>query len=250
MELSNTPTDQQKAFFDRIMAAVEERRTFAKMTRYVCESPIDLDLKIVEAIGKTRTPRFVIDDENRFTYENFIKWLRGDSSMKAIDPKTGNIIKGDLYKGIYIGGNTGSGKSWCLEIMREFAAACRFRVTYPGYDADRNEYLVWSCVRAKDICEHFAEKGNINAFKNRDILAIQDFGSEPAETLMMGNREDVIRQLIEYRGDTPNQITLITSNLRLFGGDKIRERYGDRVESRLYTLCNYFELKGKDRRKN
>lgn len=57
-----------------------------------------------------------------------------------------------------------------------------------------------------------------------------------------------MRQLIEYRGDKPDQLTLITSNLKL-GGQKLLDRYGDRVASRLHEMCNYFEIKGKDRRK-
>ncbi len=236
--------------FDRIFRAIEERRTFARISRLDYSEAIAVDeaLKIIEAVGKTRNPRFVIDDENRFTYENFIKWCHGDSSMMCIDPETGKKIRGDLWRGIYIAGNTGSGKSWCLEIMREYAIACRFQILFPDYEQDKRENLAWSCVRAKDICEYYTENGDIKTFKNRKILAIQDFGSEPLEALYMGNREDIIRQLIEYRGDQSNLLTLITSNMKL-SGDKLRERYGDRVESRLHEMCNYFEIKGKDRRK-
>lgn len=240
----------QPTMIDRILRAIEERRTFARITRLDYSNAISIAdaLKIIEAVGKTRNPRFVIDSENRFTYENFIKWCHGDSSMMCLDPETGKQIPGDLYRGIYIGGNTGSGKSWCLEIMREYAAACCFQITFPDYERDNKQALCWSCIRAKDICEYYTENGDIKAYKNRSILAIQDFGSEPPETLYMGNREDIIRQLIEYRGDQANLITLITSNMRM-SGDKLRERYGDRVESRLREMCNYFEIKGKDRRK-
>lgn len=234
---------------DKILRAIEERRTFAMMKRYQYSGfSVEDGLKVIEAVGKARNPRFVIDDENRFTYENFIKWCHGDASMQCLDPETNRPIKGDLFRGIYIAGNTGTGKSWCLEIMREYAAACRFAISFPDYDKDRTTGLTWGCIRAKDICEYYTEHGDVKSFKNRDILAIQDFGSEPVETLYMGNREDVIRQIIEYRGDTSNQLTLITSNLRL-SGKKLNERYGDRVESRLHEMCNYFIIQGKDRRK-
>ena len=80
------------------------------------------------------------------------------------------------------------------------------------------------------------------------MLGIQDFGQEPQENLYMGNRIDVVRQLIEYRGDKCDEMTLITSNMKM-QGDVLMNRYGDRVASRLVEMCNYFEIKGKDRRK-
>lgn len=234
---------------EKILRAIEERGTFAKMKRYKFQGlSVEDGLKIIEHVGKSRDARFVIDDENRFTYENFVKWCHGDNSMQCLDPETNKPIMGDLYRGIYIAGNTGTGKSWCLEIMREYAAACRLAISFPDYEKDRITGLTWGCIRAKDICEYFSEHGNVSGFKNRDILAIQDLGSEPIEALYMGNREDVIRQIIEYRGDMPNQLTFITSNLKM-SGEKLKERYGDRVESRLHQMCNYFVIRGKDRRK-
>ena len=64
----------------------------------------------------------------------------------------------------------------------------------------------------------------------------------------MGNRLDVVRYVIEYRGDMHAEMTFITSNLRM-GGEILKERYGDRVSSRLQEMCNYLVIKGKDRRK-
>ena len=80
------------------------------------------------------------------------------------------------------------------------------------------------------------------------MLGIQDFGQEPAESLYMGNRLDVIRQLVEYRGDCSDELTFITTNLKM-GGEKLIQRYGDRVASRLNQMCNNLEIKGLDRRK-
>ena len=85
-------------------------------------------------------------------------------------------------------------------------------------------------------------------YKKQAMLGIQDLGNEPQESLYMGNRLDVVRNLIEYRGDKQDEMTFITSNLRI-NGDILIDRYGDRVASRLVEMCNYFEIKGKDRRK-
>lgn len=237
---------------DRILRCIEERDTFARMTRYEYMGgnyDIENALKIVEAIGKTRKRNFVIDAENRFTYENFIKWCHCDPTMKQIHPDTREVVPGNLYAGIYIGGTTGSGKSWCLEIMRAYASALGFKISIPvNYEKNETRTLAWRIVRADEICETFAEDGNITELKKTPIIAIQDLGQEQEESLHMGNRVDAVRQLLEFRGDLDNELTLITSNLPM-GSDRLMARYGDRVASRLHQMCNNLVIKGKDRRK-
>ena len=107
----------------------------------------------------------------------------------------------------------------------------------------------WRTIRADGLCDVWTETGNVSAYKTAPMLCIQDLGNEPQEALYMGNRLDVARYIIEYRGDSHAELTFITSNLRM-GGDILKERYGDRVASRLMEMCNYYEIKGKDRRKS
>lgn len=230
-----------------ILNAIEQRGMFAGIKRWqYMHYDLTQALAIVEAIGKSRNPKFVIDDENRFTYSNFIKWCHCDTSMQCLDPDTRAVVPGRLLSGIYIAGNTGTGKSWCLEIMLAYAMAMRFKIQFFEDGEPRN--LWWRIDRADAICDAFAENGSLQPFKNLSLLGIQDFGSEPQESLYMGNRLDVMRRLIEYRGDKSDTITLITSNMKI-NGEKLKERYGDRVESRLREMCNYFEITGRDRRK-
>jgi DNA replication protein DnaC len=231
-----------------ILNFVEQRGMFNHFTRYqYTDYDINRALEVVEALGKRRNPKFVIDSNNRFTYENFIKWCHCDETMKALNPVTGEIVNGNRKSGIYIGGATGAGKSWCLDLMMEYCMIYRFKIVFNGYEATETT-LNWRSVRADDITDYFCEHGNIRDFKARQILGIQDLGCEPQEVLYMGNRYDVLRQLIEFRGDKTDEITLITSNMKL-GGQNLVNRYGDRVASRLHQMCNYFEIKGKDRRK-
>ena len=79
---------------------------------------------------------------------------------------------------------------------------------------------------------------NITEKEYKDFIRLQD----------MGNRINVLRQILEYRGDQTDKITLITSNLPM-NHKRFIDRYEDRVSSRLNEMCNYFEIKGKDRRK-
>jgi hypothetical protein len=201
-------------------------------------------LQTVEAIGRSRNPKFVIDGENRFVYENMVRWIHGDPEMRCLSPDTRKPVPGRLTAGIYITGNTGAGKSWALEIM---AAYCLFDgVRVKIGDAVRGLY--WPNVRADAICDEYVAGGTVEKYKKMSVIGIQDLGSEPAESLYMGNRAGVMRQILEYRGDHTDKITLVTSNFSI-NHAKFVERYGDRVASRLYEMCNYFEIVGTDRRK-
>lgn len=255
MEITKDITDKdgrkktavvQSPRIDLILNCIKQRGMFGRMTRYQYPCDIEEALHIVEAIGKSRNPRFVIDSENKFTYENFIRWCHCDTSMLCLNPISLQVVPGDLKRGIYIAGSTGSGKSWCLDIMQAYCRVFGFKVQF--FEDTTQSSLAWQSVRSDTICDTFTESGSISGFKKRNILGIQDFGSEPQESLFMGNRIDVMRSLIEYRGDKSDGLTLITSNLKL-GGEKLLNRYGDRVASRLCEMCNYFEIKGTDRRK-
>ena len=205
---------------------------------------MEIAMQVVDAIGKSRNPRFLIDDENRFTYENIIKWVHGDSSMECLNPVTKERMPGNLHKGIYIAGNTGTGKSWCLDIMAAYCLVDNPQITF----GCETRGLRWKNVRTDVICDGFTTAGEIQQYKTAPIIGFQDLGTEPEETVYMGNRVQPMRAILEYRGDCSDKITLITSNIP-FAHERFTERYGERCASRLNEMCNYFEIKGKDRRK-
>lgn len=128
--MSNTQTS-----IASVLNYIKERGGFGGFCRYRYSYDLDHALQVVEAIGKSRNPKFVIDDENRFAYTNFIKWCHGDPTMRALNPLTGQEQAGDLNRGIYIAGNTGSGKSWCLEVMLAYSQAMGFAVSFRLYCA-------------------------------------------------------------------------------------------------------------------
>ena len=231
-----------------VLNYIKERGGFGGFCRYRYNYDIDHALQVVEAIGKSRNPKFVIDDENRFAYVNFTKWCHGDETMRALNPLTGQEQAGDLNRGIYIAGNTGSGKSWCLEVMLAYSQAMGFAISFDDGAKEVDRPLFWAITRADEVCQEYVANGEIQRYKQRAMIGIQDLGQEPKEVLYMGNRLNVLQQLLEYRGDRTDQLTLITSNLRI-SSDTLKRDYGDRVQSRLVEMCNYFEIKGKDRRK-
>lgn len=229
----------------QILGKIKERGLFQSITRFpYLPYNMDLALQVVDAIGKDRNPRFAIDSENRFTYENMIRWIHADPEMKCLDPETKEIVPGRLDAGIYIAGNTGSGKSWTLEIMAAYCLIDNVQVKV----GETKRCLYWGNVRTDAICDEYTTEGSFDRFKKMSIIGIQDLGAEPIESMYMGNRVNVVRQILEHRGDRTDQITLITSNLPM-NHKRLVDRYEDRVSSRLNEMCNYFEIKGKDRRK-
>lgn len=228
-----------------ILGKIKERGLFQSIKRF-SYMPYDMNmaLNVVDAIGKERRAKFAIDAENRFTYENMIRWVHGDPEMKCLNPDTKEIIPGRLNAGIYIAGNTGSGKSWVLEIMAAYSLIDNVQVTV----GDTQRCLYWGNVRTDVMCDEYTEQGTFDKYKKMSIVGIQDLGAEPMESMYMGNRINVLRQILEYRGDRTDQLTLITSNLPM-NHKRFIDRYEDRVSSRLNEMCNYFEIKGKDRRK-
>lgn len=228
-----------------ILGKIKERGLFQSIKRFsYMPYNMNMALSVIDAIGKERSAKFAIDAENRFTYENMIRWVHGDPEMKCVDPETKSIIPGRLDAGIYIAGNTGSGKSWTLEIMSAYCLIDNVQVQV----GETQRCLYWSNVRTDTICDEYTTDGTFDRFKKISVVGFQDLGAEPLESMYMGNRMNVMRQILEHRGDRSDQITLITSNLPMEHKMFI-DRYGDRVASRMREMCNYFELTGQDRRK-
>ena len=230
---------------DEILKKITDKGIFQKVTRIqYMPYKMEMALKVVEAIGRQRNPKFVIDENNRFVYENLIRWVHADPEFKCIDPTTRKIIPGRLDAGIYIAGNTGTGKTWALEIMSAYSIIDNVLVKF----GETRRQLHWPCFRTDTICDEYSNSGVIERYKKMPIIGIQDLGAEQSESMYMGNRLKVMQQILEYRGDQTSVLTLITSNLPI-NHESFIKRYEDRVSSRLTEMCNYFELTGHDRRK-
>ncbi len=235
-----------------ILEFIKERRNLNGVQRFGTTQPIDINmaLAMMEAIGKERNPKFRIDNQNRWAYTQLIKWLYADPTMQAADPEElakgkFKAVPGRLTSGIYISGNTGTGKSWALELLNIFADIDTPKVKL----GEKTVNISYECVRAEYIWERCTEDDKaINKYKTTPILCIQDLGSEPiGDAVRMGTRREPLRQIIEARGDRDDLITLITSNHTICSPE-IERRYTDRVVSRLRGMCNLLTIAGIDRR--
>lgn len=202
--------------------------------------------KAVTAIGQSMLPspsRFMIDSENNFVFRNILKWCNADPSFMSLDPDTSKPIQGDLSKGLYLCGGTGSGKTFCLQVFRAYLQIFGIKASRKS---DGKEFpLAWRDVTAQAPGKEYMVAGEISSYFREPSLCLQDIGAESREAVYMGSRIDTIGEILQVRGDNPELVTVISSN------DRIRDNiYGDRVTSRLVSMCNYYELTGHDRRLN
>ena len=193
------------------------------------------------AIGQEVIPGFVLDSDNSYVYENVRRWVDGDPDFEAFDASSMAYVKGDLKKGVYIAGPTGTGKTALADVMLRYANGLFLKIKLDGRDVR----LGWPSYRSDEICMDVVKTGEIDKYVNMPVICVNDVGSEPKESLYMGNRVEVMRTILERRGDNHARcLTIMTSNLPIG-----KLPYGSRVESRLYEMCNYYELKGQDRRR-
>ena len=206
-------------------------------------------LDVIKAVGQHRCSGFVIDEQNGFAYENLAKWLVGDATLKVLDPVSRRAVPGELHKGIYLAGATGTGKTYAMEILSYIADRLGLCFEHrAGVSA-----LAWNNIRADGIVRKYTQTGNFSMYiGGPDVirsLCIQDLGSESTEATYMGSRVDVIRQIIEARADNGSLLTLFTSNNPLWNNRPLIDKYGDRAFDRLRGMCNYLEMTGQSRRK-
>lgn len=224
-----------------IELAKEQDRT---IVRQKLELPFDNVRDAVIALGKLKTPSFVIDQYNSFCYENLIKWLMRDETMQSIDPFSKKKVKADVAKGLYIAGPTGTGKTMAVRLIRELAHHLGLK-----YKQDSNgiHALEWTDVRTDTISDEYAKGSDLMSYKQEPVICFQDLGSETTESVYMGNRMNIMKTIIESRGDRADKLTIFTSNMLPNDPDMIA-KYGDRAVSRLLDMCNILVITGQDRR--
>lgn len=237
-----------------LISKLQDRGRLVTIQRTPAGIKTEQVMELVEEIGRQYTPLFTIDTDNFRAYTNAIKWLLADPTMEADHPNGNHTTPGDLSKGLLISGTTGTGKSLLLEILEALTTILRPSIktyhkptyTQGGETAGYQEVpLLWKTYRADTITDEYQAKGDLDRFKQPRVIAIQDIGTEPAETLYMGTRANVMRQILEHRADDKGLITLATTNLT---PDQFAKLYGERVRSRLFSMFNFLYLGGRDRR--
>lgn len=141
----------------------------------------------------------------------------------------------DYKRGLLLYGNVGAGKS--------FIAAC---IANGVIDKGKScLFTDFHEISFKVNSLPFEEKSKyIEAFKEYDLLVIDDFGSERDSEFM----NDLIYTVINERLKSEKPMVVTTN----FSGDDFKHpasKEQERVFSRLFEMCIPVEVKGTDRRK-
>jgi DNA replication protein DnaC len=157
-------------------------------------------------------------------------------------------------RGLFVTGDTGTGKTFALMLIAE---RCKIKRRDAGY------------VTAQEFSNLVSKEGSYNAVKKftTDLkaeawhqgrwdthsyefvdLIIDDVGAEN-EAIHFGRHSESLVELIAARYDLWRERgvrTHFTSNLTT---DQIEERYGKRIASRIFEMCWVTKFEGNDRRK-
>jgi DNA replication protein DnaC len=151
----------------------------------------------------------------------------------------GSKINIDYGKAIALLGPTGTGKTLIFNALSQYIKIDDVKFIRN----DKKARFGFEVVSARNLVSKFADKGfdAIEPFIVKPVICIDDVGSEPFGQ-HFGNKVDIFEYLIEERY-LNNRITHFSSNLNL---SLIKEKYGERVYSRLVETTSFIEIKGKD----
>ncbi len=143
------------------------------------------------------------------------------------------LSDGQATDGLLLSGTPGNGKSTAIK-------AIKLMVSYSGLkDVDNLDYYgnpsdaILHVITAIDLCSMYTSNNkNFNCYKNIGLLAIDDFGTEPAEVMQYGNVITPLTELLYSRYDQ-RLFTIISTNLL---PRHIRERYGERIADRFNDM--------------
>lgn len=158
--------------------------------------------------------------------------LDGDTASH-IRSAANALVSGNKF-GMAFCGHVGNGKTTLM-------AAIRLLVDYlfDAEDKKRGRHFEW--MRATDIAPMYEDRKRFKKLCEEELLAIDDFGCEPVETLSYGNVQTPTVELIMRRYEA-QRYTIVTTNI---APDRIKERYGVRVADRMREMMHIIPFENK-----
>jgi DNA replication protein DnaC len=204
-ELTNTRKD------------IKNSRVFIKMSPEQFKEIFILNAEI-NLSKKNQDKQFIIDEDNKHIINNLYYYLIGSDRFE-----------GDIYKGLFISGNIGTGKTL---IMNSFVKIIE----------DISIKNVTK-LHSKAIAKHLKDNGEDNL--NKRPLFIDDIGKETKVVNDFGTIKNTIPDLFALRYDE-GAWTFATCNYK---SKDLIDFYGETIFDRFKEMFNNFELSGNSRRK-
>jgi len=127
--------------------------------------------------------------------------------------------------------------------MEDYRAIDNIQYEFNGMKKD----LSWgSPVIPDDLNLAYASQGEhgLYSYKTQNVLYIDDLGTEVKAAKNFGNELDVVNHILFHRHRL-TKLTHISSNIPK---SMMKDKYGDRVGSRMHEMFNFIELNVKDKR--
>lgn len=197
----------------RLVAKLDEQ---GKFTTTVCNcTSIRNNIKKAEKSGLKK----LLDIKTLNSFTTTEKWQEG------IKFKATEFVNQNSGSWFYIGGQKGSGKSHlCTAMVGEFINQ--------GKDA---LYMLWrdKVIELKANVNNFELYDKLmNELKNVDVLYIDDFYKTDSENKPTQADKNVAFELLNYRYNNPDSITIISSELQIKDLLTIDEAVGSRIYER------------------
>lgn len=159
--------------------------------------------------------------------------IKGEEMVGAGTPEEKSISRiTGFSKGIFLYGSTGVGKTHTLYAIKNRCVQLRLGAEVENWV----ELLMELRANLNYLLE------NVKKILDKDIVMIDDLGVEKQTEW-----SHEILYLIVNKAYERGKPLFISTNLSL---DEFREKYGDRILSRLSEMCELVELTGEDRRIN
>lgn len=164
--------------------------------------------------------KFILIDEHIEIFKGLTLYFLGDNSVY------------DTSKGIFLGGDVGTGKTFMLMLMNYLLPI-----------KDR-----FKTLNAANLSLEYQRQGTdfLTQYESGNIF-IDDIGTEEIRK-NYGTELNVVEYLTSVRYDKWHNLgtkTHFTSNI---ADDKIINFYGNRIYSRMMDMCNFIPMTGNDRR--
>tara|TARA_R110002020_G_scaffold42212_12_gene123979 strand:+ start:68 stop:694 length:627 start_codon:yes stop_codon:yes gene_type:complete len=195
--------------------------------------------KANELLRKKEERNFEIDQHNRFAIDFFVAYFSDLELLKKLG--------GKIYKGLYLYGSAGTGKSLLFEILEDISKnqkSLSFRIKTIHTISLVNE-VQQELSRPNQLAPN---DSSIYLKNSRGPILFDDLGAE-RKLKHFGNTIDVMAEILQLRYFSLKNTTVktfITSNLK---PEEIRKEYGERVYDRFFEMFNFIEMSGEPRRK-
>lgn len=216
--------------------------TIAPKKRKIIPYPVPVEdaekffWKIFENELTVNQEELIMEVENRAKVSELIKYF------------TGNPCKLNPYKGIYLFGPVGRGKTLIMKCLMIMCNRIEEKLEAAQKPFTSNGFMMLDCKAIVAELENTKNKANLKQYYT-GLWCFDDMGVEDEKLKLWGNQINVIADIIfeRYkRYDNFGTLTHATSNIK---SEDWPKKYDDRTESRMRQMFNLIVLAGIDKRK-